>query len=83
METRTARIELSTKVTSNLLWLFVEVVLGDRLRRQAERHPHPRDVPRRILGCFRLQVTFPASSVLKCFSGMDMDLSGAGGLSRP
>ena len=87
METRTARIELSTKVTSDLFSAVASCtsVLGDRLGRQAERHPHPRDVPCCGLGSFGLQVVFPFDSccILNLHSGMDMDLSGAGGLSKP
>ena len=63
VETRTARIELSTKVTSDCSDLFPAAVfctsvLGDRLCRQAERHSYPRDVSRCIMGCFWLQVVF-------------------------
>ena len=99
VETRTARIELSTKVNilSNFLYTLVP---GDRFSRQTERHSYPRNVPRRFLGGLGLQVAFVflfycsidftifywvfhLPSIRVMFAEMDMDHSGAVGLSRP
>ena len=57
VETRTARIELSTKVNFLCNFLF-KLVPGDRFCRQTERHSYPRNVPRRFLGGLGLQVAF-------------------------
>ena len=57
VETRTARIELSTKVNFLCNFLY-KLVPGDRFSRQTERHSYPRNVPRRLLGGLGLQVAF-------------------------